>query len=353
MSNSHFIDEKNGTVLSSIDFDNEAFETNRGIGTKKSKVNPFSSLGIGKPMTIKLETVYAGDYKNGLFRNKKDMIVASRIKAPHVPEEAPRAVHQIYLNMVERAPVAPGAGNYGTPLIYATPGFVDDEMMINLEFKVDNFKEDQMQAVGGILSVLGAVPLLSTASGILLFAGAAVKQAAPLVNSLAEKKTWLSFNFDTPIKAAGKETLKAGFHIIKNQEDEREFENYEVALKNNRPQLRLKGAKDKFYEGGRPYAIISINGEINDEHAGFSPALASASILQKFYGLRENGNLEEDVKGLLNLSNDFYFNQRIEKIKNKLKSLPDDSDEYKQALERISAYRKNLQTSIFQDLNKQ
>lgn len=342
-----FNDLENGTTLESLrlsDDANEILASNRGLG----KENPFSPLDIGKPMTIKLVTVYAGNYKNGLFRNKKDMIVTSRIKAPHIPEEAQRAVHQIYIGMPEKVAVMPGPGNYGTPLIYCAPAFVDDGMMINLEFKIDNFNEGQMKAAGNILSVLGTIPIFSTASGILLFAGAAVKQAAPLINTLAEKKPWLSFNFDTPIREAGRKALEAGFYRIINQADEAEFKDYEIALSgNNQPELRKKGARDTFYRGDRPYAIISINGEMADEHAGFSPALASAAILQKFYGIRENGAIDEDIKGLLNLSNDYYFHQKIERLTNRLKTAEEGSEEYKQMQEKINAYKKNLQTDIF------
>ncbi len=350
MATTQFNDQQNGTTLEYLGFSDNATNLLPDESNRRGETNPFSPLGIGRPMTIKLVTLYAGDYKNGLFRNKKDMIVTSRIRPPHVPEEASRAVHQIYANIPERAALMPGAGNYGTPLIYCTPGFVDDGMMINLEFKIDNFKEENMKAAGSILSFLGGIPILSTASGILLFAGAAVKQAAPLVNSLAEKKSWLSFDFNVPIREAGLRSLTAGFHIIRNRDDDEEFKEYEVTLSNdNQPELRKKGTQEAYYRGTRPYAIVSINGEMNEEYAGFSPALASAAILQKFFGIRENGTVEEDVKGLLNLSNDYFFNQKIEQLNKKLKTVKEGSDEYKKLQEKISAYKKNLQTDIFRE----
>ena len=346
MSKSHYLDEVNGTLLESIDLAAGMFSS---VKTRSlDSVNPFTDIGLGKPMTIKLVTIYAGDYKNGLFKSKKDMIVTSRIRPPHIAEEAPRAVHQIYANMPEKAAVTPSAGNYGTPLIYCTPSFVDEGMMINLEFKIDNFEQDQMEAVGKVLSTLGAIPIFAGASGILTAGGALVQKAAPLVNSLSEKKTWLKFDFDAAIKEAGRKTLDANFHLIRNQTDNAEFVDYEIALNNNnQPELRKKGTVDKFYTGSRPYAIISINGVINDEHVGFSPALASTMILQKFYGIRESGSFEGDVKELVNISNDFYYNKKIAGLKGKLKGLEKTSDEYKQLSEKIEAYKKNLQTDIF------
>lgn len=350
MASAQFHDEANGTLLEALDF---APNNDKGDDTRSIDVNPFLPLGIGRPMTIKLMTVYAGDYKNGLFKNKKDMIVTSRIKPPHLADEALRAVHQIYANMQEKAAVAPSAGNYGTPLIYCTQSFVDEGMMINLEFKIDNFKQEQMEAVGKMMTFLGAIPIFAAASGVLLFAGAAAQKAAPLINSLAEKKSWLSFNFDAAIQEAGRRSLRAGFHLIRNTVDDKEFEDYEVTLNgDNIPVLLKKETANAYYKGGRPYAIISINGDLNDEHIGFSPALASTMILQKFFGVRESGTISDDIKDLFSLSNDYYFNRKISTLKSNLKKLDATSDEYKKGLEKIEAYKKNFQTDIFNGAKK-
>ena len=102
MASLQFIDEANGTMLEAVDFVVNAPENPASSSGPIAQANNFSPIGIGKPMTIKLLSVYAGDYKTGIFTDKKDLIVTSMIKQPSVAGIPPRALHQVYVNIPER-----------------------------------------------------------------------------------------------------------------------------------------------------------------------------------------------------------------------------------------------------------
>ena len=133
-----------------------------------------------------------------------------------------------------------------------------------------------------------------------------------------------------------------------NTKDEEEFSEYEADnFGSEYPELINKDTK-KPYKGGRPYGIISINGE--NKYRDFAPALASAAIMEKFYGIQDNPRYDEDIKGLLQVSNDYLFYRRIEQEEEALKNMEEGSDEYKASLERIKAYKKNLVHKIFESV---
>jgi len=347
MATLQFNDQRNGTTLELLEVAPESLGVTRSLTAAKGRKNPFTSVGIGKPMTIKLITIYAGDYKNGLFKNKRDLIVTSQIKSPVDPEIPSRAVHQVYPAINERVAESPSAGNYGTSLIYCTPSFVDEGLQISLELKIDNFNEEGLKNMGDFLANLGGIPALTTASGFLLFAGTISGKVASVINSLAEKQTWLKYDFDIPIHEAGRKPFKSGFLIVRNENDKDEFTDYDIDTESNPIQLKRKGSTNEYYKGARPYAIVTINGDMEPEYEGFTPALASAAVLQKFFGVRETGALNDDIKELLTISNDFLYNQKIQKLQKQIKGFSEDDENYKKLQDKIHAYQKNLQTDLF------
>lgn len=352
MATLQFNDQRNGTTLELLESASESFDVKRSLAVKKEKVNPFKEIGIGKPMTIKLITIYAGDYDNKLFKNKRDLIVTSQIKSPIDPDIPSRAVHQIYPAIHEKVAVSPSAGNYGTPLIYCTPSFVDEGMMIKLELKLDDFNEGDLKTISTSMKSLGGLPILASVSGYFMLAGALTNLVAPIINTLAERKAWLAYDFDIPIKEAGRKPFKGDFYIVRNESDKDEFANYVVDKESNPIQLKRRGTNAEYYQGSRPYAIISINGDMEPEYEGFTPALASAAVLQKFFGVRETGTLGEDVKELLKISNDFLYNQKIQKLYKKIEGTSADSEEYKTLNDKIQAYQKNFQTDLFKNTSQ-
>ena len=354
---STYFDPKNGTTLKLL----RAVRNTRSRSPQASP-NEFRQIGIGDPISIALITVYAGDYKNGLFGSKKDMLVCSSVKLPHLVSKGAKCVNQIYTNVAERQALSPEAGNDGAPIIYYSPSFVAEGLMLTVEFKFDNYNPDLLDKVGSAFKAAAGLPLFAPSSGAFLLAGMGLKIINPILNSLFDKgPSWLKFNFGLVFESGGMHPIEAGLYLIGNETDlsQGEFDDFEIEVSpslSNLCRLKRKGTGDgtgqaaEYYSGSKPYGIIAIDGREDEHLSDFAGALASAEVLEKFFGVRAAGAFDEDVKNILHLSNDYYYQLQIKNLKKQLEKAAEGSDEYKTLMEKIEAYRKNLQGDAFKGI---
>src|SRR4051794_14460761 len=62
---------------------NNSFENMSGFfENDDTKIaHPFTPIGLGLPLCVEILTIYTGDYPNGIFGGKKDLMLTSAIKS--------------------------------------------------------------------------------------------------------------------------------------------------------------------------------------------------------------------------------------------------------------------------------
>lgn len=309
----------------------------------EADTNPFKPIGIGKPLVIRFHSIYLGDLKKGLFNSNQDILVTSAIKDDVTFDAAPRAIHQIYRRKDERETLSPSSLNEGTPLIYYSKAFDSELLRITVEIKADRFPAKAFDTVANSLTAAGGIPIFGALSSYLIAGGQIIKSASSILNTLLEGGPILSYKFDILDGVAGLKNTKAGFILGLNTNDKAHFKDsgYEITDLFDDNQLVL--AKDgKKYNGSKPYIIMSIDGSEKTQFESFKPTIASAALLKKFYGIKENSSVDE-MMDILQVYNDFKY---VRKIKDLSKDLIGASEEKKKELnELIEAYKKNIKNS--------
>lgn len=161
-------------------------------------------------------------------------------------------------------------------------------------------------------------------------------------------KTSLPLRFDTPEIP---EAL-ARMVVIYNDRDQGQITDFKTGLAASGPgQQRMAlihNQTGKEYRGDAPYAILSLDGRPRPELDDFAPKLASAAILERFYGSQDvGGQLVDTLSSAMELYSDFTFRQKAEKIKKQMAAFDPESDEFKTAKNLFDAYVRNIRQEVF------
>src|SRR5690606_36440524 len=98
------------------------------------------------------------------------------------------------------------------------------------------------------------------------------------------------------------------------------------------------------YKGKAPYMIILLDGRKRDDLLSFSPTLASAAVLQKFYGPDSTtSELTSTLQEAMQLYNDAGYRAKGEKLKKQLKGLDKTSGDYEKLKALYEAYSMNIE----------
>ncbi len=101
------------------------------------------------------------------------------------------------------------------------------------------------------------------------------------------------------------------------------------------------------YNGDAPYVIVVVDGRKNDDLNGFQPLIASAEILEDFYGNEPGENVTQVLTDAMSLYNDLIHNKAAMEKKEEIAKLDPDKDQNKIAkLQKLlDAYNANIQES--------
>ncbi|MDI9882751.1 hypothetical protein [Flectobacillus longus] len=309
----------------------------------------FQEIGIGKPLSIEIATVYTGEYKKFLG-GRKDAVVVSGVKNSQTFQGTSRAVNIKSEKVNENDYLEFSAFEDGTKTVFYSPAMDAESTVVSFELMFDNFDNSLFETISGLLSSAAGIPVFLPAAPYLLGGSQLVNIGSKLGDSLFSGRPHLSgtipIEFDSPIIPP---TEPREF-IIYNEKDKDEFAELQVALfKNQSPQLRLinKNTNEE-YKGRAPYMIVILNGAVRRDLEAFSPTIASATLLKKFYGSSGNtGDATNTLLEAMQLYNDFTYKMKADKLKKQLDPLSPDSEEYKKLKVLYNAYAANIQSENF------
>jgi hypothetical protein len=102
------------------------------------------------------------------------------------------------------------------------------------------------------------------------------------------------------------------------------------------------------YDGPETYAVISFDGRENDDYKGFTPAAASAALLDKFYNINDGSSRPIALlQQALSLYSDMIFRDKATAAATKLgKITHKDSKEYRDLQALVEAYIANISEDV-------
>jgi hypothetical protein len=315
------------------------------------KIPDRTPIGIGKPLSIEILCVYTGDAPNKLFGGKKDLLVVSGVRATNTHDESPRAINQLVKKVEDYKYIQPSAFVQGSPIIYYTSAVDVSTILCSLEMVADTFSESTFDSLSNLFGKAASIPIFFTSSLYLLAGSSIIKMASELGKSLFESKAFMKnsipFYFDSPDMPLA----NARAAIVYNDKDEKEFKNYRPGLvktgEEHRKALVHSITKEE-YRGRAPYILLSIDGRDRDQELReFSPKIATASILEKFYGNDIETKSTGIIEDAMMLYNDLIYHNKATKLQDDMKNLNANSNEYKKAKELLDAYKKNIQSEQF------
>ena len=328
-------------------------KVNKSLESSTGEVNPSTPIGLGKPLCVEILTIYTGDYPNGLFGGKKDLMLSTAIKSSVTFDAAARAINKIDKKSSEKTYVEFIASDAGTRVVYYTPAVDALNTNVSFELVADTFEQEIFDTVSKLLQSAAGIPIFLPAATFLLGGSHVVKMAGGLGNTLFAKKAYLKDNFEVKFNNAGDFDSIARNVVIFNDADRDAFAGYEARLIDivGKTKFRLvkKGTENEIYKGDVPYLIINLDGQVRTDLSTFTPKLASSALLQKFYGEDDKqGAITKTIEDAMQLYNDMNYKTKAEKLSKVLKQMPEGPERTKnEAL--LKAYLANIQNEIFQD----
>lgn len=313
----------------------------RRRATAASPIIPVP-IGLGRPLTVQIRHVYTGDQAHG-FWGDKDLLVTSAMKSVAAYDGAPRAVNfLVHKAKQNRNFRAVDATEKGTPLVCYTPALAHSSSVLTVEVVFDGFPDEMFAAVGQAFSAAAGLPVFAPASGYLAAAGIVTKLLGgvgkALINGTPALKRTEEVTFVTP----GSMAAEAGFRLLLADDAPATLlDHYTLSAEGA---LVKKSDGRTLYDGPETYAVISLDGRENDDFKGFTPAAASAALLDKFYNINDGSSRPIALlQQALSLYNDMVFRDKATAASRKLSRIADkQSQEYKDLQALVEAYIANI-----------
>ncbi|HET6940974.1 MAG TPA: hypothetical protein VFH89_02310 [Sphingomicrobium sp.] len=251
----------------------------------------FTPIGRGLPLTVMLRDVYTGRFpKKGLLGGgSKDIAVVSGVKNYDVFSASARALNFIAQGKQSHSRVGmPSAFAEGTALISYSPAVLTDSQIVTVEFAVDNFPGELFDKVSSAFTNLSGLPILLPAAGYLMGAAGVVKLAGGLGEALFDGRPAFSVTRSIDFDVPGIPVAEAEFRIITEDDFDASAFKYD-------PQRGLIDAAGRVYDGDAPYVVISIDGKPRQGLEKFKPTVASASVLQRFFQMKDGAQATIDT----------------------------------------------------------
>jgi hypothetical protein len=301
-------------------------------------------IGLGRPLTVQIRHVYSGDQSHG-FWGDKDMLVASAMKSIAAYDGAPRAVNFL----VEKAEQnrnfrTVDATEKGTPLVCYSAALAQTSSVLTVEVMFDSFPDEMFAAVGQAFSAAAGLPVFAPASGYLSAAGLVTKLIGSLGKALTNGTPALKRTEEITFVTPGSIAAEAGFRLlIGDNAPSTLLDHYTL---NAAGALVKKSDGKTLYSGPETYAVISLDGRENDEYNGFTPAAASAALLDKFYNINDGSSRPIGLlQQALALYNDVVFRDKATAAAKKLGKIADkESKAYQDLKTQLEAYIANIST---------
>ncbi len=308
-------------------------------------------IGLGQPISVEILCIYTGNAPSKLF-SKPDLMVSSAVKSSVTHEVAPRAINQLIPNIKDRTIHLPSALSEGSPIVYYSPALDASTTLCSFEMVANSFNQDITASISGLMKSAAGFPVFAPA-GSLLIGGSVISQ---LVGNIGKKvfetKPFLRGDLDIRLDTAGMIPTRAKQYVIVNDSDLGEIDRLRLhyfthdATGASKVMLVDKQTGEE-YRGDAPYLIINIDGKKRTDLQSFTPRLASAAMIERFYGDDSSGDSMHLIDQAMTLYNDFAYFNKAEELKKKIHDMNKESEEFRKSNLLLGAYIENINNDIF------
>jgi hypothetical protein len=302
----------------------------------------FVPVGIGKPLTVEIRHVYTGRFpETRIFSKKNDMMITSAMKSIATFNAQPRALNFLHEDVEARHNVrSPAATEQGTPLVYYTPALLERASVLTLEIGFDEFPEEVFGMVSDAFQEAAGVPVFLSHSVYLLAAGAITKIVGEIGHRLFDEGPIFRATVPLSFVRPGEIAPVADFKLVGEDDVSPSLlRDYKV----NADGVLQHVESGEPFSGDTPYIVISLDGRENKDYENFAPTAASATLLERFFGLSDGQ--EKPLGPLLDalkLYNDWKFRQKADELQKDLAELDPSSSEYAQRSQEYEAAKANI-----------
>jgi hypothetical protein len=322
------------------------------ILNKNMEIIPeFSPIDIGRPLSLEFLSLYTGDAPRKRFLGgKPDLLVSTAMKAPQSYDVAPRAINQIVKDIDDNRFYKPAALNEGSPIIYYTRAAEAATMFYTVELVAESFNRDIFDFLGSLFQRAASIPIFSFAKTYLLAGANVVNVAGDLGKHLFESKPFLRSDQDIRFDTPGVRKAMSRLQVVVNDHDVWRFDGYMVGRVTNPfgdDKVTLVEKRTGLeYMGPAPYAIISIDGRERRELDEFAPRMATAAVMEKFFGEEIDSPVIDALDQAMRLYNDFQYRRKAIRLNKTLKGLSPDDPGYGDLKQLLDAYLKNIENGF-------
>ena len=318
---------------------------------------PFTPLGINKPLFIEILCTYSGDVPRKFLGGKPDILTVSGVKSYTTYGAAPRAINQIKHKVKDHTFLRFSAFDVGSPVVYYTPAVDVGTIYCSFEMVADTFNENLFQTLSRLFGIAGGLPIFAPAAPFLLAGSVISSMIGSLGKVIAESKAFLKddeeFRFDGNIIPLSIAKQLA----ICNQEDTTKLKAYKPGLvtepDGSKTVALVHRQSGEPYKGDAPYMLVNIDGKRKPELENYTSKLATAAVLEKYYGSQSRGELTANViETAMKLYNDFSYHQKALELSKDIEQLSEGSAEYIKAMDLLEAYKNNIQSEQFKISNQ-
>jgi hypothetical protein len=305
----------------------------------------FKEIGLGKPLVVQIYTIYTGKHPSKFGFGAPRLLVSSTVKEAKstISTKMPKAVNQLVDQIKDKQYLYIDPGNIGTPYVYYSPAMVDQKIDISISFDIKKFDDKLFEQVSNALKSAGVLPVFAPASVYLFSISSVINLGKELgkifVEDAGYMKGVLNIEFDGPFGG-----FQPKWYCICNTDDEDEFRELDL-FKDDNNHVYLGKSEEEKYDGEAPYVIIVVDGRKNDSLNGFQPLIASAEILEDFYGNEPGEKVTQVITDAMSLYNDLVHNKAAVKIKGEIAELRpvEDKEKIDELQKLFEGYNANIQ----------
>ena len=304
---------------------------------------PFTPIAFGAPLTVEIRWVYTGNSPTtSWFESSKDVLVTSAFKSISTFNEAPRAVNLLRQKVKDHSNIQWAATDKGTSLAFYTPAVAEPATLATFEFIFDDFPDDAVTKLGDAFTAAAGIPIFAAESAYFLAAGAVTKLLAKAGHSLFDGNVAFKATEEIAFAHPGDPPSIAGWRIVTQDVGSDDFANSVMIGANGQLFTKSDG---KPYAGDTPYMVISLDGAAVDAYKTFTPTAASATLLDKFFGISDSQTQPLDIAlDALRLYSDFNFRTRADALEKQLKALGKNDPKYAALNKQYEALKANILT---------
>ena len=307
-------------------------------------VNKYTEIGIGKPLSIEILSVYTGDApENQKWKRKTDLMVVSAVKCYSTFGASLKAIN-LMCKIKKRQRMQFGAVTESCKVVYYAPALDTSETICTFQMIADTFNNKTADGIKKLFSFAGNLPVFASKASLLL-GSSLLTGIVDKIGDVVESQPFLEDSESFTFGKGGLVNSFAHMILMCNNDDQAKFNKFKPGKVEGTTQDYAMVHKEtgSEYQGDAPYIIINVDGAEKPELESFTPKFATAAILQKFYGaMDKEGQVNEEIEEALMLYNDFRFLKKAKELHVKMADMEEGDDNYEYTKELLEAYKKNI-----------